>query len=244
MSVRRCSQCGQEGHNRRNMWCPVNVGLRARADRENQMLYRSSNSLLRAEEELSSIVTMYEQVCNQYTARKMKNYVLFVGGRGPIVLQNIVTASSHYNINILLDELRHHVQYCNDFIRSYGLPYEIQISDDLRRFELLASDPLPGVPRTQSTSDYWKAIQVVIDLTISQSEHIECPICYETISCQEALNTNCKHQFCVNCVTASATQNKYNTNQPTCFLCRQTITCFTVGQPEICTKLNEFLIQL
>ena len=58
-----------------------------------------------------------------------------------------------------------------------------------------------------------------LDTNIDAS--FDCGICYETVSCKDAINYNCGHQFCPSCVKSVVTHCHANF---TCAFCRTPIT--------------------
>jgi len=59
------------------------------------------------------------------------------------------------------------------------------------------------------------------DLDTDVDASFDCGICYETVSCKDAINYNCGHQFCPDCVKSVVT---HSNNNFTCAFCRAPIT--------------------
>jgi hypothetical protein len=80
-------------------------------------------------------------------------------------------------------------------------------------------------PHRKHTSDYLKEVSLVLDLSACEDQtECECPLCYDQIFNKDALHTNCSHSYCITCVKNMATSIKDKTIQPSCPLCRTTIT--------------------
>ena len=78
--------------------------------------------------------------------------------------------------------------------------------------------------------------------TAALIEPVECPICYNSIPCQDMITTNCSHQFCQGCITKTFDMAKaaidnntltFNPRKIKCAMCRTVTTKLTFNNPEI-----------
>jgi len=76
---------------------------------------------------------------------------------------------------------------------------------------------------------------------------VECPICYNSIPCQDMITTNCSHQFCQGCITKTFDMAKaaidnntltFNPRKIKCAMCRTVTTKLTFNNQEI---MNAFI---
>jgi len=57
-------------------------------------------------------------------------------------------------------------------------------------------------------------------------ENNDCIICYETCQKNNAIYTNCKHSYCLSCITTYMENKRSSFNKPNCPMCRTQITEF------------------
>lgn len=62
----------------------------------------------------------------------------------------------------------------------------------------------------------------------SKTSNIECPICYETFSPTEIINTGCSHNYCKECLISYFKSLNHNNQSPICACCRKTITTLEI----------------
>jgi len=67
----------------------------------------------------------------------------------------------------------------------------------------------------------------------------ECPICYESIRCNEIVKLNCDHKFCGNCIKGSLKAHNNIYIGPSCALCRKEIENFIVKNKDIYNSVSE-----
>ena len=70
----------------------------------------------------------------------------------------------------------------------------------------------------------------------------DCPICYEQIGCIDSVLLNCNHKFCSSCVISTLSHQRFKRCNPSCALCRQTITNMTTKNKDTFNNISEFCI--
>jgi hypothetical protein len=73
-------------------------------------------------------------------------------------------------------------------------------------------------------------------------EKEDCAICYEQIGCFDSVLLNCKHKFCSSCVLSTLSHQRFKRCNPSCALCRQTITSITTKNNETFNNISKFCI--
>jgi hypothetical protein len=73
-------------------------------------------------------------------------------------------------------------------------------------------------------------ITPIVFLNIIKNKSIECPICMENTECMNIRQSNCEHEFCINCIEHMLKKNIQENQVPTCPLCRTII--YTIAQNE------------
>jgi Zinc finger, C3HC4 type (RING finger) len=98
------------------------------------------------------------------------------------------------------------------------------------------------------TNEYLKVLTLTFEDTkenkeedAKEEEVCPCPICFDTLTLKDIVKTNCHHGYCTDCIKNMTTSIKDNTHEPTCPLCRTTITGFTIGNQELCIEIKNHL---
>ena len=254
MSRRCCSQCGVEGHNRRNYDCPVNVDMRRGANARNEALRLGVLSYNKAQEELDVMT----RLTAQWDARNIST-----SGFVRDMLVSITSVCTHMNtasnqeihVNGIFDSLQRHVVILNTVIRrhTYARMIVVLIHDVLGGiFAEFEREELPDLEEPEEEKDLKKTsaylkeeVYLVQDLTVNaDGPSCECPLCYDSISAQDVVYTNCSHGFCGTCIKVFATSIKDNTKKPSCPMCRAEITELKMGKTEIYIEINEHICNL
>ena len=254
-SARRCSQCGQEGHNKRNYNCPENVRMRAEAEAVNARLQEGleSNATARLQ-----VIIMQESL-EKWEQRRVSTTVFIRN-----VLVNIELVCHHISISTREDisvasffaEFERLVEVVNRIIRRHTSSRRMVVINFTATGGIsadLVDHPLPNIIEYEDededvvkrTSVYLKNVSLVYDLTVSEdAPGCECPICFDELPAQEVISTGCNHAYCGTCIKNLATSIKDKTVKPTCSLCRSEITKLTFGKEEIYNEMDQFLTNL
>lgn len=263
MSRIRCSQCGQEGHNRRNRNCPVNSGRRITNQFSTPIDMQSISPDIQDRVNVTSVQlrsainVLAELTMLISTPSNTTDYML-----GFIRKVDAFCAK----INLALDnELREIPQILPEPLFAY---FETQINAFNALLELIVVTPIrltvsfqnrkftctlgtPGAPAPtpaviiKRTSAYLKEMSFVQDFTVAEdAPDCDCPLCFDPIKANEIIVTNCNHTFCGTCVKGFATAIKDKTKKPECHMCRATITGLKVGSHQIHAEISEHLLNL
>jgi len=266
MSRIRCSQCGQEGHNRRNRECPVNVQQRA-----------SPTSVAVPEPEILNIENLdttpvlinpqinlyhtnfnrathnFDVLVNLMNTRQQQNmppshFILGCIATVQLICDDMCRALEHDNVHVIhasihsgfFQQLEHQVQTLNEMIRTLSSVRVFVYLTDTGRFKITLVDTSNNRTRTRRTSSYLKEISLVVDLTIEENAPgCQCPICFDEMTAKDAIYTNCKHSYCGDCLKGLATSIKDKTEKPCCSMCRTDITHLTFGKREVFQGISE-----
>ena len=258
-SARRCSQCGQEGHNRRNHNCPENMRMRAEADEANARLQEGfeSNALAHLQ------VIIIQESLEKWEQRRVSTTVFIRD-----VLVNIHLACHHISISTREDisvagffaEFERLVEVVNRIIRRHTSSRRMVVTNFTATGGIaaeLVDRPHPIIIEdsdeeneeneepVKRTSVYLKKVSLVYVLTVSEdAPGCECPLCFDEVPAQNVVLTGCKHAYCGTCIKNLATSIKDKTVKPTCSMCRAEITELTFGKQEIYTEIDQFLTNL
>jgi hypothetical protein len=82
-----------------------------------------------------------------------------------------------------------------------------------------------------------KKIGVKIDNNNNKNRMLDCAICYEGYSEEKCVSLNCTHEFCSMCVQSILKLS----SEPSCALCRNSITEMSVKSEEIYIELNKLI---
>lgn len=74
--------------------------------------------------------------------------------------------------------------------------------------------------------------------TNKNKNQIDCPICYDTITPNNKIITNCGHQFCNTCMERYLKKQNKNTT-PSCAMCRSNIQTIRVHNQKVFTQMTE-----
>ena len=85
---------------------------------------------------------------------------------------------------------------------------------------------------------------VIKDENEEENEEKDCPICYESINCDDLIKLNCSHQFCGSCIATILERNNNNNIIPTCALCRASICSFDIQNLEVYHLVANYCIDL
>lgn len=71
-------------------------------------------------------------------------------------------------------------------------------------------------------------------------ESCECPICFDAITYETVLVTNCNHKYCSGCVMKYLDTCIEKSKSPCCALCREKYTLFEVHDNHVFDELNNY----
>lgn len=240
-----CSQCGMAGHNKRNRICQININRERYEsivqithwtpdiEEKREILNTYINEIrieldtLRESLDLERITSdfYFQQVDEARKAHISAQHT------GPMELcmetyNQLGCAEASWSI-IYRNYMS--LSKCKDSLQEIGM-------------KLLDMWLSYSVPQVLTTSHYLKEMSVVMDLTTSVEqeqdieksvEKIECPLCYDECDFKNVIQTNCEHNYCLDCMKNFATSIKDKTTKPTCPLCRTEIKELTSRNCEI-----------
>lgn len=259
MSRIRCSQCGQEGHNRRNRNCPVNSNQiipetsaipfthTIMTPEITEMINQCRTRLLTAIEDL----TLLAQLINRPDALPPIEYVVAVVLKTNLFCTNINLALECDLVTTPLISQDHIFEMLSQHIYNFNVILELIIQTPTRlvvslqnnRFSSSLNTIVPALEK--STSAYFKEIPLINDLTIAEdAPSCECPLCFDEFAATDVLVTNCNHSFCGTCVKEYATINKNKIKKPDCPMCRADITEFKIGNPQVHNDISNHILNL
>ena len=247
--VIHCSQCGQEGHNRRSRLCPRNVVGAAQLDDDDDdvpiPLVAPENppsiydAVVSNVDRITDYISRWE--CRDLNTSQfislVKPTVTWVCFYMTAALSQGVDCSrvlTHFNNDVIsINRIVHRYRRQEFYIR-----LDISQNSVVPRFVYRADTQLAN---TNAQSNRLNAISVVTSTVLS----CDCPICLESVDDTAAIYTNCSHGFCVDCIKGLATSIKNNgLNQtPACPMCRQEITQLKASL-DVCTEFKNHLSAL
>ncbi|NBW57385.1 hypothetical protein EBR43_06300 [bacterium] len=263
MSRIRCSQCGQEGHNRRNRECPVNVQQRSSptsvavpaSEEERHLNIENLNTTPvlinpranRYHTYFNRATHNFEILVNLMNTRQQQNmsvsgFILGCVAIVQLICNDMCRALEHDNVPAIhasihsgfFQQLEHQVQTLNEMIRTLNSSATVRVFVYLTDTGRFKMTLVETAERRKRTSAYFKEISLVVDLTIEEgAPGCECPICFDEMPAQDAIYTNCKHSYCGTCLKGLATSIKDKTEKPCCSMCRTDITHLTFGKREV-----------
>jgi hypothetical protein len=265
MSRIRCSQCGQEGHNRRNRRCPVNVQRVDNAQVVNPTPLISPETrerMRRCNDKLAIAVNLLEDL-TQHISRPESSarFVLgvFIIGNDFRDKINKALELDRFDIKIidpvpLFERFSTQINIFNAFVTTLvSSSFQLVSAFQDGKFELslhnpngISLDAISSTPIIKRTSAYFKEIALIQDIiTINDdAPACDCPLCFDAVPATDCIVTNCKHSFCVTCVKGFATANKDKTKKPVCPMCRTDLTEFKVGNQQVHNEISEHILNL
>jgi len=242
----RCALCNLDGHADDSV-CPVSIARRRhRTILENIRSKPADEGIILLSREInSSNIDMYMslETCKLASNNYRKSLDDFM-----ILLQDDLTDENMRKRERLCVIRRSRKQYVHHTSIMFEIRCELydQLLNLLSEYpggSLEMADLANGfiVRPLKHSSDYIKELIVVFDETPLPGSKCECPICYESIFCVEAIaRKECGHKHCLDCFTEYLSSIKDTTSKPTCSLCRQDIDCVVAWDFELVSKLNQF----
>ena len=243
---RYCSQCGLEGHTKRNVDCPIN-----KIDRKYQLIAEQIDACQFPYQKLDILDRTIIYLKNDLSGA-LRNYSL--SERTAIYYHRSFLESKAKRIDAQKNGTMEEVLRVSDEMKCAEANFKImkqclivdthlknKLREQIRRFYVTQN---VITMFTKHTSDYLKEMTMVNDLTLSEVATCDCPLCYDTVLVKDALQTNCSHSYCVECVKNFSTSIKDKTTSPACPCCRTTITEITTGNSAILVDLRTHLLRL
>lgn len=137
-----CSQCGEQGHNKRNRNCPVNVELRRRADQENEEMRKSMESLRSAENTNNMLTDLFRRWQGVIPLNECLT--------GAVILVEYIChyfriAKRHYVPSSLLESIKENVNKLNRLLMIHQEPNPLAVySLGIIVLELREEGPFPA----------------------------------------------------------------------------------------------------
>jgi len=277
-----CSQCGEEGHNKRNNKCRVNIATRLERYNivtEKILSIRNMNCQITQILEQQRIVLPLEEMI--FSCLLMLQYVCATIKDIRVITHAVASVTLHLEDNIrklnrilmLYQEPHPTAFYELGAIQLNYIPYpsilcrSVYLLEPLNSYFTITGNILSSAivrqlirpqnaahfirPNKKRTIEYLKEMTVEHEnatqkqVTTSQSsEHNVCPICLTEIEHHQSIYTQCNHVFCASCMKDLTTSIKDNTTEPSCPLCRSTITKLVTENHELCLEMSNHLTSL
>lgn len=95
----------------------------------------------------------------------------------------------------------------------------------------------------ESNNAYIKKYNIVPSIfceeVLEELEEVEeCSICYEQMKRLNAVTLNCNHRFCGGCIKQTLESHNDLINNPSCALCRTTMTSFCIKNPDTYNEIS------
>ena len=109
----------------------------------------------------------------------------------------------------------------------------------------LISPILYAYIRNLTCSSDLKNLYILHDTACStETEPVQCPICFGDHDASQMLVTNCSHRFCLDCMKDYAGSIKNNTSKPTCPYCRAIIVEVKSTELATCRSFSHYVCTL
>jgi len=251
----RCSQCGQEGHNRRNRNCPVNFN-RTSVAQPVQTITTQHTMTPEARARVTLINSRLSDAMNELD--RLTRFISRQNRSGYTIGVFVTTMLFCEKINLALDidngatQLIEHVSIFEQLSELIGIFNNtfalirrrtiINVSLRNRRFYATMGSPPTAVP-LKRTSDYLKEVALIQDTPVTDNA-CECPLCFDSFASAELIVTNCNHSFCGICIKGFADSIKDKTKKPNCPMCRADLTEFKIGNQQVYNEISEHILNL
>jgi hypothetical protein len=245
---RHCSQCGVAGHNKRQYDCKINQNNR-KAELNLRNVYLNMNideklailnhAIVEIESDLGTVnenlilnQNTHDFYYQLYKDERKRHMLAQKSGPWELCVETFESmgcAEASYKImkqNLISSKK---IKDNLNAIWSRYVTLESRIMQHMER-----QNPLPNI---KHTSQYFKELTFVLDITNSGASDCECPLCYDQIETKNTIQTNCKHSYCMDCMKNLSTSIKNKTMEPKCPLCRTTL-------KELNTRNSDILIEL
>ena len=274
MSRNRCSQCGEEGHNRRNRGCRMNLEqaqAQAQAQSEAEVEAEAEAPILTPESESESepVVNLF----HTYSKRATDNFaglVKFMNNREQYRQEGLTAGNFLLGcitiVRLICDDMSlavdhddavlTHIVSNSEFF--YQLENQVQIINEM----IQTLNPISMIRVLVSLTETGRFKMKVLDTAekkrtsaywkeislvlrdVNPDSNCECPLCFDQLPSQEVISTGCNHTYCGTCVKNLATSIKDKTVKPSCSLCRAEITQLSFGKVEFRDEISEHFYNL
>jgi len=277
-----CSQCGEEGHTKRNNNCRINIAEKERFQIMNEKILSIRNMnwqitnildqrdglVLPLEEMIFSCLLMLQYVCSsikdilvvkysvaslsihlESNVRKLNRILMLYQEPNPTAFYELGAIQLNYiPYPFILGRSVYLLEPLNSYFTITGNILSSAIVRQLIRPQNAAHFIRPNKKRTieylkEMTVEHENANQKQVT-TSPSSEHNTCPICLTEIEHHHSIYTQCNHGFCASCMKDLTTSIKDNTTEPSCPLCRSTITKLVTENHELCLEMSNHLTSL
>jgi len=252
-----CSQCGQEGHNKRNRNCPVNL------QRESVFTEITPDIRERSRQcrdyfniAVGSLTSLELSVERYHQSRPIIPDVFIVASIDKMELfcEKINRALEFDNPERPLIRPQLILVHLSTVIESFNTIFAGLVGQSRlrmkafyedRKFSVVFINVGPVLPvNRKRASKYLKKVVLVQDFTIEDPALCECPLCFDEFDAKTVIVTNCKHSFCAPCIKGYSTAIKDTTKKPNCPMCRTNITEFKMGKPDIYEEIRGHILNL
>ena len=102
---------------------------------------------------------------------------------------------------------------------------------------------VPVVPETRLTLSYIRDWKITVNTSVNSTDtpNDVCMICLDEKPATRFAQTNCKHEYCVDCLILHANSNKHNAGEMRCPMCRTNLSGIVLSNNEAYTDLRQFL---
>jgi len=198
---------------------------------------------------IHSLETADEIVVNlAFTFRNWMNSTLLISQFGRIMTykineacRHIRQAAEHLPVDSIIRQLEQRIEVFNQIMTQHSTenPEDLCIHIGLEFHDDIGG-PFPVVIEIQApvpTNEYLKEMSIILT-TKDGCESIECPVCFDSTTCQEAIYTNCNHAYCGSCIKKLTSDV---TKKPCCPMCRCDLTDLNTGTLTIYNEINDHI---
>ena len=199
-----------------------------------------------------SLVIADDTVVNLgYTFRNWRNSPLLISQRVRIATYQIVEAcrhirqaAEHFPVDSIIHLLNQRIETFNEIMMQHSTDNsEDALIQIVLEYHNDIGGPFPVVNEIQApvpTNEYLKELTIILT-TKDGCESIECPVCFDSVTCQDAIFTNCKHSYCGSCIKKLTSSF---TKKPCCPMCRGDLTELKISSFAIYNEINEHICNL
>ena len=260
MPRNHCSQCRQEGHNKRNRNCPVNVRQKIFQLVWNSTTFNQCIVMPESRERANLCKSLLLNAIIEYidlynlVSRPVSSSEFVIGvfnktnsfcDKMNLALESDFPDTPLISPILLFESFTSQINLFNTFISSIiASSIDISTSFEDNRFDWTLVNPTPTAT-AKKTSAYLKEMSFVHLLTIDEdAPSCDCAICFDEISALSSIVTNCNHSFCEICIQGFTNANKDKTNKLNCPLCRTDLTEFKIGNQQVLNNIREHILNL
>lgn len=135
--------------------------------------------------------------------------------------------------------------YSSWYIDTQPEPYDFQEPYEPEQYDLpprVLDNEYDFIGFSAETNTYIKKYNITplifCEEVEAEAEVEECSICYEQMKRINAVTLNCNHRFCGGCIKQTLECHNDLINNPSCALCRTTMTSFSVKNPDTYNEIS------